>query len=117
MKAWIVAALVGVALLVPALTVAAVLADLSAADREALTEALGAQLVTLALGAVAMVAGIAALGWWAWRQGRRRDRATAAGIDIITSANPGHRLPNDSATARAVNNLAAAHHGAEERLR
>lgn len=116
MKPWTAVALVAVALVIPGLTVAAVLADLTAEEQQGLAAALGAQWVTLALGAVVMVLAVGALGWWAWRQDRRRDRATATGIDIIIRANPGHRLPADSETARAVNELATAHQGAESRL-
>ena len=50
MKPWTAAALVASALLVPGLTVAAVLADLSTDDRSTVLSALGGQVFTLALG-------------------------------------------------------------------
>ncbi len=116
MKPWTAAALVASALLVPGLTVAAVLADLSTDDRSTVLSALGGQVFTLALGALVLIVLIGGLAWSAWRQGQRADRSTASQIDIITNANPDFRLPPTSATHRAVNGLASAQQGAEHRL-
>lgn len=111
-----VAVLIAVAVLVPGLTVAVVLADLPPDSRADLTSALSAQLPVLVLGLVVLVGGIGALGWWAWRQQRRADLVTAAEIDIISGRNPSHRLTTGTAVAQSVNTLAEKHHTSEVRL-
>ena len=112
----IVASLIAVAVAVPGLTVAVVLADLPPESRADLTAAVSGQVPVLVLGLVVLVGGIGALGWWAWRQQQRADLVTAAEIDIISGSNPSHRLIDDTAVARAVNSLAEKHHTAEVRL-
>jgi DNA polymerase III epsilon subunit family exonuclease len=116
MTKWRVAALIAVATIVPALTVAVVLADLDPAQRSALAAAVRDQAWVLLLGLAVLVGGIGALAWSTWRSEQRAQARTAAAIDIISEANPDHRLPGDAPVDAAVNRLASRHAGAEERL-
>lgn len=111
-----VAALVAIATLVPGLTVAVVLADVSPRAREVLLAALGGQVAVLAFGFVTLVASIGAIAWWTFRSQHHRDEAAAAAIRVIAETNPGHRLPAGSPVALAVNALAQRHETAELRL-
>jgi DNA polymerase III epsilon subunit family exonuclease len=116
MTKWRVLALVAVATLVPALTVAVVLADMPQVDRTSLLESLRGSWVVLGLGLVVLVGLIGWLAWSTWRAERRRDQRTANAVQMIIDVNPDHRLPGDTATERAVNALAERHAGAESRL-
>ncbi|HEX6888910.1 MAG TPA: exonuclease domain-containing protein, partial [Candidatus Nanopelagicales bacterium] len=116
MTRWRVLALIAIATLVPALTVAVVLADLPPAARRTLVDSLGTEWVVLALGLVVLVAGI---GWVAWSTRRselRQDARQAGDITVIATVNPEHRLTGATAVERAVNVLAERHAGAEQRL-
>lgn len=106
----------GIAVLIPGLTTAVILADLTPEARAEVTETLGSQLGVLAVGLAALVAAVVGVGYTSYRTAKRRDESMAAEIDMLVSANPSHRLTPDSATARAVNNLASYHQSAEERL-
>lgn len=106
----------GVAVLIPGLTTAVILADLTPEARAEVTETLGAQVGVLAVGLVALVAAVVGVGYTSYRTAKRRDESMAAEIDMLVSANPSHRLTPDSATARAVNDLASYHQSAEDRL-
>ena len=116
MTRWRVLALIAIATLVPALTVAVVLADLPSRARATVLDALGTEQVVLGLGLVLLVGGIGWVAWSTWRSEQRHDRRQAADIDVIASANPRHRLPGDTAVERAVNVLAERHATAEDRL-
>lgn len=116
MTKWRVLALVAVATLVPALTVAVVLADMPQADRTALLDSLRGSMVVLALGLIVLISLIGWLAWDTWRAEQRRDQRIAGDVRMIVDVNPDHRLPGDSATERAVNDLAQRHAGAEARL-
>ena len=116
MTKWRVLALIAVATLVPALTVAVVLADMPAADRTALVDSLRGSTVVLALGLVVLVGLIGWIAWSTWRSEQRHDERTANAVQMIVDVNPDHRLPGDSATERAVNALAERHASAESRL-
>ncbi len=116
MTKWRVLALIAIATLVPALTVAVVLADLPPGARRALLDDLGTQRLTLALGLVVLVAGIGWVAWSTWRSEQRHDARQAADIEIIATVNPAHRLAGATAVERAVNVLAERHSTAEERL-
>lgn len=105
-----------VAIIIPGLTAAVILADLSPEARAAVTDSLGSQVGVLAVGLVALVAAVVGVGYTSYRTARRRDESMAAEIDMLVSANPSHRLAPDSATARAVNDLASYHQSAEDRL-
>ncbi len=109
-------ALIAVATLVPALTVAVVLADMPPSDRTALLDSVRGSLVVLALGLIVLVGLIGWIAWSTWRSEQRRDQRTANAVQMIIDVNPDHRLPGDSATERAVNDLAERHAGAEARL-
>jgi len=109
-------ALIAVATVVPALTVAVVLADLPAGSREALLTDLGGQAWVLGLGLALMIGLIAWIAWGTWRTEQRRDQRTAAAVQMIADVNPDHRLPGGSATEQAINTLAQRHAGAEARL-
>lgn len=109
-------ALIAVATLVPALTVAVVLADMPQSDRTALLDSVRGSLVVLALGLLVLVGLIGWIAWSTWRAEQRRDRRTANAVQMIVDVNPDHRLPGDTATERAVNKLAERHAGAEARL-
>ena len=106
----------GIAVLIPGLTTAVILADLSPEARAEVTETLGSQVAVLAVGLVALVAAVVGVSYTSYRSAKRRDESMAAEIDMLVSANPSHRLVPDSATARAVNELASYHQSAEERL-
>jgi DNA polymerase-3 subunit epsilon len=112
----ILAALIAVAVVVPGLTAAVVLADLPEGSRATVVSALSAQITVLELGLVVLVGAIAALGWLAWRQQRRAEANLAAEIDVIAHGNPRHRLAGAGVLATSVNALAEQHHTAEERL-
>ncbi len=116
MTKWRVAALIAVATLVPALTMAVVLADLTEVSRQDLIDAISGQGWVLAAGLVILVGSIGAISWQAWRSQQRRDSATAAAIDVIADSNPEHRLTGDTALEHAVNHLADRHSSAEDRL-
>lgn len=116
MTKWRVLALIAVATLVPALTVAIVLADMPATDRTMLLESVRGSVLVLALGLVLLVGLIGWLAWSTWRSEQRQDERTANAVQMIVDVNPDHRLPGDTATERAVNNLAQRHAGAEARL-
>jgi DNA polymerase III epsilon subunit family exonuclease len=116
MTKWRVLVLIAIATLVPALTVAVVLADLPAEARTALVDSLGTQWVVLALGLLLMVGGVGWVAWSTWRSEQRQDVRQAADIEVIATVNPGHRLAGDTAVQRAVNVLAQRHASAEERL-
>lgn len=116
MTRWRVLALIALATLVPALTVAVVLADLPDRSRQALIDALGTQQLVLGLGLVVLVAGIGGVAWSTWRSEQRHDQRQAADIEIIATANPAHRLAGATAVERAVNLLAQRHASAEQRL-
>ena len=116
MTRWRVLALIAIATLVPALTVAVVLADLPPGSRRALLDSLGSQWLVLALGLVVLVAGIGWVAWSTWRSEQRQDARQAADIEIIATVNPAHRLAGVTAVERAVNVLAERHATAEDRL-
>ncbi len=116
MTRWRVLALVAAATLVPALTVAVVLADLPEQQRRALLNAVQGQLVVLGLGLVVLVSLIGVIAWSTRRAEERAAARTAAAIDVIADANPGHRLTGESAVEEAVNRLAERHSSAEARL-
>lgn len=116
MTRWRVLALIAVATVVPALTGAVVLADLPEASRRELLSALGGEAVVLALGLLVLVGSIGWIAWSTWRAERRQDERTASAVQMIADVNPGHRLPDDTATQRAINTLAQRHAGAEARL-
>ncbi len=116
MTRWRVLALVAIATLVPALTVAVVLADLPADSRRELVDALGTEWVVLGLGLVLLVAGIGWIAWSTWRSEQHHDARAADDITIIATINPAHRLAGATAVERAVNVLAERHARAEERL-
>jgi DNA polymerase III epsilon subunit family exonuclease len=116
MTRWRVLVLIAIATIVPALTVAVVLADLPVDARAALVDSVGAQWVTLALGLVVLVAGIGWVAWSTWRSEQRQDARQAADIEVIATVNPRHRLAGETAVQRAVNVLAERHASAEERL-
>lgn len=106
----------GLALLIPGLTTAIILADLSPQARAEVTGSLGSQTGVLVVGLLALVAAVVGVGYTSYRTAKRRDASMAAEIEMLTAANPSHRLAEDSATARAVNELAEYHQRAEERL-
>ncbi len=112
----IMALLIGIAVVVPGITAAVVLADLPAESKDEVTSALAAQLPVLGFGLVTLVAAIAAIGWWVRQRERHADQLLAADIATIADGDSTHRLPDGSAAATAVNDLAAKHHSAEERL-
>lgn len=112
----VLAALIAVAVVVPGLTAAVVVADLPEQSRTDVTSALSTQTPVLVFGLVVLVGGIAALGWTAWRQQRRAEANLAAQIDVIAHGNSRHRLPGDGVLATSVNALAEQHHSAEQRL-
>jgi len=116
MTRWRVLALVAVATLVPALTVAVVLADLPDGSRTVVLDALGGAVLVLGLGLIVLVGMIGWIAWTTWRAQRRQDERTASAVQMIAEVNPDHRLPADTATARAVNVLAQRHADAESRL-
>ena len=116
MTKWRVMALIAVATVVPALTVAVVLADLPAEARTSVLESLGAEVLVLVLGLLVLVGLIGWIAWSTWRAERRRDERIASAVQMIADVNPDHRLPGGSATERAVNSLAERHAGAESRL-
>jgi DNA polymerase-3 subunit epsilon len=116
MTKWRVLALIAVATLVPALTVAVVLADMPQDDRTRLFDAVRGSTVVLALGLILLVGLIGWLAWSTWRTEQRQDERTANAVQMIVDVNPDHRLPGDTATERAVNALAERHAGAEARL-
>ena len=106
----------GLAVLIPGLTTAVILADLTPEARAEVTSTLSSQVGVLAVGLLALVAAVVGVGYTSYRAAKRRDESMAAEIDMLVSANPSHRLVPDSATARAVNDLASYHQSAEERL-
>ncbi|MCB0916659.1 MAG: hypothetical protein KDC23_13305 [Actinobacteria bacterium] len=110
-----VALLVAVAVGVPGLTAAVVLADLSEQSRSDLIASIGAQAPVLVLGLVVLVGAIATLGWWALRQQHRNDRVLAAQISSIASGRR-QEISGDSEVAAAVNALSELHHRTEDRL-
>lgn len=112
----IMALLIGIAVVVPGLTAAVVLADLPAESKDDVTAALAAQLPVLGFGLVTLVAAIAVIGWWVRQRELHADQLLAADIATIADGDSTHRLPGGSAAATAVNDLAAKHHSAEERL-
>ncbi len=116
MTKWKVLALIAVATLDPALTVAVVLADLPSDSRTALFDALGGEAVVLALGLVVQIALVGWIAWSTWRSEQRNDERIAAAVQMIADVNPDHRLTGDSATEQAINTLAERHAGAEARL-
>lgn len=116
MTRWRVAALIAVAVLVPGLTIAVMLADLPESARIQLSDAVSGQVVVLVLGLIVLVAAIGAIGWQTWRAQERHDAATASAITVIADSNPDHRLEPDSDVAVAVNHLADRHSTAEDRL-
>lgn len=116
MNKWKVAALIAVATLVPALTVAVVLADMPAANRTELLESLRGSTIVLGLGLVVLVGLIGWIAWSTWRSEQRQDASTASAVQMIAEVNPDHRLPGDTATERAINTLAERHASAESRL-
>jgi DNA polymerase III epsilon subunit family exonuclease len=116
MTRWRVLMLIAIATLVPALTVAVVLADLPERQRRTLLESLGTEWVVLALGLVVLVTGIGWVAWSTWRSEQRHDARQAGDILIIANANADHRLAGATAVERAVNVLAERHAGAEQRL-
>lgn len=116
MTKWKVLALIAVATLVPALTVAVVLADLPPDQRQLLQEGLRGAVPVLAIGLIVLVGLIGWIAWRTWRWEIRRDARTAAEVRIIAEVNPEHRLAGGSDTELAVNELAARHAGAEARL-
>ena len=83
MTRWRVLALIAIATLVPALTVAVVLADLPSRARATVLDALGTEQVVLGLGLVLLVGGIGWVAWSTWRSEQRHDRRQAADIDVI----------------------------------
>ncbi|MCU0284464.1 MAG: exonuclease domain-containing protein [Candidatus Nanopelagicales bacterium] len=116
MTRWRVLALIAIATLVPALTVAVVLADLPNRARRTLLDSLGSEWVVLALGLVVLVTGIGWVAWSTWRSEQRHDVRQAGDIMIIANVNPAHRLAGATAVERAVNVLAERHANAEHRL-
>ena len=116
MTKWRVVALIAVATLVPALTVAVVLADLPQNSRQTLLDSLGGELLVLALGLIGLVGLIGWISWSTWRAERRQDERTASAVQMIAEVNPDHRLPGDTATEQAINTLAERHASAESRL-
>ncbi len=116
MTRWRVFALIAVATLVPALTVAVVLADLPDPSRQALLDAVRGQVWVLALGLVLLVGLIGWIAWSTWRAEQRHDERTASAVRMIADVNPDHRVPEGSATADAINLLAQRHATAESRL-
>jgi len=104
------------ALLIPALTTAVILADLSPEARAEVTAVLSSQVVVLAVGLLGLVGAIVGVAYGSYRTAKRRDEAIAAEVDMMVRANPGHRLIEDSQTAHAVNRLADQHQRAEDRL-
>jgi DNA polymerase III epsilon subunit family exonuclease len=112
----IMALLIGIAVVVPGLTAAVVVADLPEESKAEVTAALGAQLPVLMLGLLALVGAIAALSWWVRRRENITDQVLAADITTITEADSSHRVSGSSAVAGAVNDLAAHYHRAEQRL-
>jgi DNA polymerase III epsilon subunit family exonuclease len=116
MTKWKVVALIAVATLVPALTVAVVLADLPADARRALLDAVGGEVLVLGLGLLVLVGLIGWIAWTTWRAEQRQDERTASAVQMIADVNPDHRLPGDTATERAINTLAQRHASAESRL-
>ena len=106
----------GLALLIPGLTTAIILSDLTPQARAEVTDSLGSQIGVLVVGLLALVAAVVGVGYTSYRTARRRDESMASEIEMLTAANPSHRLADDSATARAVNELAEYHQRAEERL-
>ncbi|MCB9424014.1 MAG: hypothetical protein H6527_02865 [Actinobacteria bacterium] len=113
MTKWKVLALIAVATLDPALTVAVVLADLPQRSRSALFDALGGEVVVLALGLIVQVGLVGWIAWSTWRTEQRRDARIAADVQMIADVNPDHRLSGDSATEKAINTLAQRHATAE----
>lgn len=105
-----------VAIIIPGLTTAVILADLTPEARAEVTATLGSQVAVLAVGLLALVAAVVGVGYTSYRTAKRRDESMAAEINMLVSANPSHRLAPDSATARAVNDLASYHQSAEDRL-
>lgn len=116
MTKWKVIALIAVATVVPALTVAVVLADMPAGDRTALLDSLRGSAVVLVLGLVVLVGLIGWIAWSTWRSEQRHDQRTAAAVQMIADVNADHRLPGASATEQAINALAERHASAEARL-
>jgi DNA polymerase III epsilon subunit-like protein/PAS domain-containing protein len=116
MNRFTVAVLGLLALVIPALTTAVILADLSPEARSEVTSALSSQVAVLAVGLAALVAAIVGVAYGSYRTAKRRDQAIATEVDMMVRANPGHRLVEDSDTARSVNRLADEHHRAEDRL-
>ncbi|MCU0298492.1 MAG: exonuclease domain-containing protein [Candidatus Nanopelagicales bacterium] len=116
MTRWRVFALIAVATVVPALTVAVVLADLPAGSRQDLVDAVRGQVWVMALGLVLLVGLIGWIAWSTWRAEQHQDERTASAVRMIADVNPEHRLPGGSATEDAINVLAARHASAESRL-
>jgi DNA polymerase III epsilon subunit family exonuclease len=116
MTKWRVVALIAVATLVPALTVAVVLADLPQDSRQSLLDSLGGEVLVLALGLLVLVGLIGWISWSTWRAERRQDERTASAVQMIADVNPDHRLPGGTATEQAINTLAERHANAESRL-
>lgn len=104
------------ALSIPALTTAVILADLSSEARSEVTSTLSSQVGVLVVGLIALVATIVGVAYGSYRTAKRRDHAIATEVDMMLHANPGHRLATDTQTARAINRLADEHHRAEDRL-
>jgi DNA polymerase III epsilon subunit family exonuclease len=96
--------------------VAVVLADLSPSARREMLDALGGEAFVLEGGLVVLIALIGWISWSTWRTEQRHDERTANAIQMIADVNPDHRLPEDTATQRAVNALAERHATAEARL-
>jgi DNA polymerase III epsilon subunit family exonuclease len=116
MTKWKVVALIAVATLVPALTVAVVLTDMPAADRTALLNSLRGATLVLALGLALLIGLIGWIAWSTWRSEQRQDERTAGAVQMIADINPDHRLPGTTATEQAINVLAERHASAEARL-
>lgn len=109
-------ALIAVATLVPALTVAVVLADMQPAARATLADSLTGSIPVLVIGLIVLVGLIGWIAWQTWRSEVRADERTAAAVEMIADVNPDHRLTEDTATHRAINTLAQRHASAEARL-
>ena len=116
MTKWRVAILIAVATLVPALTAAVVVADLSPEARDGLMSAVRAEVWVLLIGLALQIGLIAAVAWGTWRAEQRMDGSLAHEIDVIADANPRHRLSGATAVAASVNRLAGKHEQAEARL-
>ncbi len=89
-------------------------AELNSDERELLARALEARVGLVALGAIILVGGLAAMLNWAFKRYVAPPRMLAEQVTVMTGANPGHRIAPQGATeiarlVAAINAFADAH--------